>query len=238
MVDTLENYMMLMFVAIINFFMAMSLNGFYSTDLFLPALFLYFISNLASFLEKKSSYKRCASHIEQLISSICFYISLFMVCGYLAYELHFINLNFQKANEVYHILIQGIPDSFITFSSLDVTILVIISIWIIPFSSVLLVIIPWLRSRGITTELVKIIVEHNKTRCIVISAASCGCGALGILVCRIKYDLLQSQIGTPQYFKYFIVSSATMALLLFTLLIYTKRNKYLFHNQEGGTPNE
>lgn len=43
------NYKIMFFTFIISMFMAMSLNNFVSSGVFLPALFLYFISNLAVF---------------------------------------------------------------------------------------------------------------------------------------------------------------------------------------------
>lgn len=46
------NYKIQFFTFIINILMALSLNSFSSSSVFLPALFLYFISNLASFLDK------------------------------------------------------------------------------------------------------------------------------------------------------------------------------------------
>lgn len=67
--ETSTNYIMLFFVAIINIFMALSLNSFSSSDAFLPALFLYFISNLATFLEKINTYEHIASAISILFLS-------------------------------------------------------------------------------------------------------------------------------------------------------------------------
>lgn len=214
-----------MFVAIINFFMAMSLNSFLSTDSFMPALFLYFISNLATFLEKIYVYDKAEARYERAISYICFSICLFLVCGYLTYALHFMNLNFQKNNEVYRILIQGIPDSFFTFSSIDVTGIVLICVWVMPAASFLLVLIPWLRDKGFSGKIIWSIVKQNKGKCISILIGSFLLGFTGVLFCYLKSYYAKDTLGSPQYLKYYLFTTLFSMILLFSILLFSNRMK-------------
>ena len=166
--------------------MALSLNSFSSSESFLPALFLYFISSLATFLEKINTYEQIASRAERTISYFGFMISLFIVCCYLANVLHFIDINFQKPCDTYKILIQGRPDTFFTFSSIDVTYPIFACIASIPAFSTLLAIIPYLRNKGYTYEIIKEILTHNLKTCLFNLIISICSGLLGILYCYLK----------------------------------------------------
>ena len=54
--NTKTNYVILLLTFIINLFMAFSLNSFSTTELYLPMMFLYFLSGLGAFIDKISCY--------------------------------------------------------------------------------------------------------------------------------------------------------------------------------------
>lgn len=227
--ETSTNYIMLFFVAIINIFMALSLNSFSSSDAFLPALFLYFISNLATFLEKINTYEHIASKIERHICYLGFIVSLFVVCCYLANVLHFIDINFQKRHDAtYRILIQGRPDTFLTFTSIDVTSIMFIFIGCIPFLSILLSIIPFLRNQGFTLNILKSILKGNLKACYINIIISVLGGIIGAIICHIKYYYSDTHLGNPQYIKYIISFFTVSILISFSILIFRKRPSKTF----------
>ena len=78
------HYWVLMFNVIINIIMACSLNSFSNSTLYLPVFFLYFLSNLAVFIEKYVSYKDRNQWIEQMISGVCVFLSGAMVFLYIS----------------------------------------------------------------------------------------------------------------------------------------------------------
>ncbi len=221
--NTSQNYIMLFFVAIINIFMALSLNSFSSSESFLPALFLYFISSLATFLEKVNTYEQIASRTERIISICGFTVSLFFVCGYLANALHFIDINFQKPCNTYKILIQGRPDTFFTFSSIDITYFVFACVASIPFLSILLALIPYLRNKGYTKEIISNILVRNIKICIINIIISICFGFLGVVYCHLKSLRLSSAYGTPQYTTYFFCAFFIALTVSFAILISRKR---------------
>lgn len=223
--NTSQNYIMLIFVAIINIFMALSLNSFSSSESFLPALFLYFVSNLATFLEKVNTYEQIASRPERFISFCGLIISLLIVCCYLANVLHFIDINFQKPCDTYKILVLGKPDTFFTFPSIDVTYFVFICIASIPFFSILLALIPFLRNKGYTYEIIKNILTYNLKTCLLNLIISICSGFLGLLYCHLKACYADNTWGHPQYIKYYLVAFALALFVSFFILIYRKRPK-------------
>lgn len=115
------NYWILGFTFIINSFMALSLNSFSSSTMYLPVMFLYFLSNLAAFLDKTSYYKDRELYSERILSFICIVLCLIPVCLYVAYTLGYIEIKFHHFHGTYKILMQGIQNSFFTFNSIDIT---------------------------------------------------------------------------------------------------------------------
>lgn len=214
------NYKILFFTLIINVFMALSLNNFVSSDVFLPALFLYFLSNLGAFLDKATFYNDNGYRCEKIISLLTFVVCLFCVCFYIAHTLNFIEMVFYLENATYKILIQGLPNSFFTFRSIDITAITFLCVALIPFSSFLLCIIPFLVSHGYTKTFLLKIYNENKKCCFVYLLASILFGLLGLLICYLKSKFYTNGIGTPQYLKYFVTFFlGTLALLCSTLVI-------------------
>ena len=66
------NYKILMITFFINLLMALFLNSFSTSSIYLPMIFLYFLSGLASFLDKISFYKSIGLKLEERISTILF----------------------------------------------------------------------------------------------------------------------------------------------------------------------
>ena len=153
-------------------------------------------------------------------------ISLFIVCCYLANVLHFIDINFQKPCDTYKILIQGRPDTFFTFSSIDVTYPIFACIASIPAFSTLLAIIPYLRNKGYTYEIIKEILTHNLKTCLFNLIISICSGLLGILYCYLKTCHADNTWGHPQYMRYYFFVFAIVFLVSFSILIFRKRHEY------------
>lgn len=59
------NYKVLLLTFVINIFMALSLNSFTSPTIYLPMMFLYFLSGLATFLDKIAFYKSVSQEFEK-----------------------------------------------------------------------------------------------------------------------------------------------------------------------------
>lgn len=202
---TKANYRILMFTFIINLFMALSLNSFSSSALYLPMMFLYFLSGLAAFVDKISFYNTENLYLELQISWVGFLICLIHVCIYLAYSLGFIEINFQYNGKTYCVLMQGMQNAFFTFNSINITHFIFVSAYIIPFAYPAFCIIPYLRKQGFTTKKVVDLFLSHKIALFALIIISTATGFIGIAICRYKAYKTQAKYGEPQYGKYFIV---------------------------------
>lgn len=198
------NYEVLLLTFIINIFMALSLNSFTSPTLYLPMMFLYFLSGLAAFIDKIEFYKSAGQKFEKRISYISFLICLLGACLYIAYSLGFIEINFQCDNGTYKVLMQGVPNSFFTFNSINITPIIFSFVFILPFAYLALCLVSYLREQGFTMKKVKdILLNHKKTSFLPL-LLSVFMGVSGVIFCHVKYHLGNHQYGLPQYQKYFI----------------------------------
>ena len=217
------NYKIQFFTVIVNFFMALSLNSFISPDVFLSALFLYFISNLAAFWDKAWYYTYNGSRSEKRITYIGFGCCLFAVCFYLADALNFIDIVFFSSSSTYEILVQGIPNSFFTFSSINIKWAITALVISIPLLSLLLCIIPFFISHGYTKPILIEILKYNKKCCVFNIVLSMISGGLGVVFCHVKNTFHTEEFGSPQYIKYFFLCFTTVLCILFFLLIIIKK---------------
>ena len=217
------NYKIQLFTFIVNVFMALSLNNFISSDVFLSALFLYSISNLAAFWDKAWYYTYTKSLYEKRISYIGFGCCLLAVCFYLADALSFIDIVFFPTLSTYEILVQGIPNSFFTFSSINIKWAITAFVISIPLLSLLLCIIPFLISHGYTKKILIGILRKNKKCCAFNIVLSMLFGCLGIIFCHIKSTFHTAGLGNPPYEKYFILCFTTVFIISFLLLIVLKK---------------
>ena len=208
------NYTVLILTFIINIFMALSLNSFTSPTLYLPMMFLYFLSGLAAFLDKISFYKSTKQKPEEWISWFSFSICFLGVCFYTANSLGFIEITFQCNCGIYNVLMQGVPNSFFTFNSINVTPAIFIFAFILPFAYLALCLVSYLRERGLTIVKVVYICKNRKLRLIGVITLSVLAGFLGMLACYLKYCNSASNYGSPQYYKYFIIVSILAVFIL------------------------
>lgn len=157
------NYKVLLLTFVINIFIALSLNSFTSPTLYLPMMFLYFLSGLAAFLDKIAFYKSVSQEFEKRISYIGFFVCFIVVCFYIAHSLRFIEINFQCDNGTYKVLMQGIQNSFFTFNSINITPIIFSFVFILPFAYLALCLVSYLREQGFTLNKVKsILLNHKK----------------------------------------------------------------------------
>lgn len=222
------NYKVLFCTFIINIFMALSLNSFSSSSMYRPVLFLYFLSNLAAFLDKITFYQDMKMQFEKYISITCFSLCILNICLYLAHSLDFIEIKFQPKCLTYRILIQGIQNCFFTFNSIDITWFIFISVFTIPFSYLFICIVSFLRECGYTKYwILKITREHKKELALfLVPSVLFGLG--GIALCRARYLMTYAGYGNPQYCKYF------MLLFIFSFIglyiLFLRYNKKLIKN--------
>lgn len=214
------NYYILGFTFIINLFMAFSLNTFSTSALYLPALFLYFLSNLAAFIDKYTYYKDLNYIAEKNVSLICFLLSLFMVILYIADSLHYIEFMFHFVNGHYSIIIQSAQDSFFTFNSIDTTLFILASAFFMPFAYLLFCCIAFLREKGFNYSKIKTIIDMHSKKFVAIPIISLLSGCIGDFICYRKYKLCYAGYGNPQYFTYFVFFSIGMGLFSFIILLF------------------
>lgn len=219
------NYKIQFFTFIVNLFMALSLNNFISSNVYLSALFLYFISNLAAFWDKAWYYTYNGIPSEKRISYIGFVLCVFAVCFYLADTLNFIDIVFFPNPSTYEILVQGMPNSFFTFNSINIKWAITAFVFSIPFLSLLLCIIPFLINHGYTKRILIYILKNNKKCCLINIALSIIFGSFGIIFCHIKSAIRAEKFGSPQYMKYFIVCFTVMFCISFCSLIIQKKSE-------------
>lgn len=222
--NTKVNHVILLLTFIINLFMALSLNSFSTTELYLPMMFLYFLSGLGAFIDKISHYSYHKA--EKIISWFGLIICLINVCMYLMYSLHFIEISFQYNGTNYHVLLEGVPNAFFTFTSINITPFMIISVLTIPFVYPLYGLISYLRERNISLNKVKEIYFTHKEALPILILTSIGFGFLGDGFCFFKSYLTQDPFGTPQYRNYFVLSFLFGFFIfgIYQLRHYTKRN--------------
>lgn len=227
------NYYVTAITFVINLFMAFSLNSFTSSFYYLPALFLYFLSNLAAFLEKIFYYRERSLSCEQKISFFCFVLSSAGTCLCIANTISCIEINFHQNQDIYRILIQGRNNSFFTFNSLDITFIIFFIIFAMPVSYSLLWIIPYFRDHGYTKELIhKITFEHKKILSILI-LVSLLVGLIGVALCHYKYIKYFAGFGSPQYLKYFITFWVIALSCSYTLFLRYYKKKLINQSQSN-----
>lgn len=200
------NYKVLIFTFFINIFMAFSLNSFTSPALYLPMMFLYFLSGLASFVDKISFYTGVGQKAERRICWSCFFICLLGACFYTADSLGFIEINFQSNCGTYKVLMQGVQNSFFTFNSINVTPLIFIVVFILPFAYPALCLISYLKEQGLTWEKIVCIYKNNLGKLLGLFFLSLIIGSASAGFCHLKYINTSHNYGTPQYHKYFTVA--------------------------------
>lgn len=232
------NYTVLILTFVINIFMALSLNSFTSPALYLPMMFLYFLSGLAAFLDKISFYKSTKQKPEEYISWFCFLICFLGVCFYTANSLGFIEIAFQCNCGTYKVLMQGVQNSFFTFGSINVTPVIFILILIIPFAYLVLCLVSYLRERGLTTRKVIYICKSKRLRLIGVISLSVLAGFAGMIACYLKYHNSASNYGSPQYCKYFVIVFISVLFILGTRFFLRHKNDDLLQGQQPENSSE
>ena len=230
------NYKTLMITFAINLLMALSLNSFSTSSIYLPMIFLYFLSGLASFLDKISFYQSIGLKLEEKICTTCFCICFLIAFLYIANSLGFIGINFQNCEGTYRVLMQGIPNSFFTFNSVDITLFIFISAFMIPCVYLVLCIIPYLREHGFTKEILLQISRNHIKTLIILFFSSLVAGCIGICICYFKYIKKESLYGQPQYKKYFCVFFIGCLIITYILFIFRHRNEQQPHCTDTSDP--
>lgn len=227
------HYWVLWLACIINFIMALSLNSFSNSAIYLPALFLYFLSNLSTFIERFVSYRDSNLLMEQGVSFVCCILSGVMVFLYVANSLNFWDIQFKEDCGIYHILIQGVAHSFFTFNSMDITMEIFVAAFIMPAAYVALCVAPYLRNRGYTIKIIRNILVEKIWNVVTLIGISVGIGILSRVVCDYKYKKEYEGYGTPQYSKYFIVFFVVSLFVGLILLIRYNKDTLEKTEQEG-----
>lgn len=217
------HYGVLLISAVINFIMACSLNSFSDSTLYMPVLFLYFLSNLATFIDKYVTYKDMKQNEEQCVSLICIILSAIMIFIYISDSLNFLEIYFKEECGKYHMLMQGVPNSFYTFNSIDITAFVFIIAVVMPGAYVLLCVASWLRELGYTIEILKNILIKKVWTILNLCGVSVLLGIAGCVYCHYKYQRECEGFGKPQYAKYF--AAFFVISLIIEMIILIKRNK-------------
>lgn len=218
------NYKTLIITSIINLLMALSLNSFSTSSIYLPMIFLYFLSGLASFLDKISFYKSIGLKLEERISTVCFCTCFSIAFLYITKSLRFIDIKFQCCEGTYRILMQGIPDSFFTFNSIDITLVIFISAFMVPCTYLILCIIPYLREHGLTKQIILDISRNHIKTLVIMFGFSLPAGLMGTLFCHFKYYKKPRLYGQPQYEKYFWVFFIGYLIISYIAFIMRHRN--------------
>lgn len=219
------NNKVLIITFIINLFMALSLNSFSTSTLYLPMVFLYFLSGLAAFMDKISFYKDAKFKIEEKISWLCFCVCFLVVCFYIANSLGFIEVNFQCNNGTYKVLMQGIQNSFFTFNSINITPFIFIFAFMMPFAYLVLCIISYLREQGLTMQIILNISSNNKKALLKPLTLPILLGIVGMVICHFKYISTSHSYGRPQYHKYFLLAFMPCLCISYALYFLHHKNK-------------
>ncbi len=217
------HYGVLLISAVINFIMACSLNSFSDSTLYMPVLFLYFLSNLATFIDKYVTYKDMKQNEEQCVSLICIILSAIMIFLYISDSLNFLEIYFKEEFGKFHMLMQGVPNSFYTFNSVDITAFVFIIAVVMPAAYVLLCVASWLRELGYTIEILKNILIKKVWTILNLCGVSVLLGITGCVYCHYKYQRECEGFGKPQYVRYFV--AIFVISLIIEMIILIKRNK-------------
>lgn len=227
------NYIIMILTFFINLFMALSLNSFSSSTLYLPMMFLYFLSGLAAFIDKIAYYKNSGQKLEEKISWICFSVCFLVVCFYIANSLGFIEIIFQCNYGTYNVLMQGIQNSFFTFNSVNITPFIFLFAFMLPFAYPVLCLISYLREQGLTMEQVLYIHKNNKLKLFGLLILSVIIGSIGMGICHLKYCKSDCKYGSPQYSKYFCaLFILSLCILCVRFFLRHKNDKLSTHQQE------
>lgn len=214
------NYSLLIFNFVISIFMLLSLNSFSTSTMYLPALFLYFSSSIATFIDKYIYYRDLDFFTEKQFSLFCLIVSVAMICTYLSDSLGFVKITFQNVCGTYHMLIQGVPNSFFTFNSINITYPTLFASALLPISYLFFCISAHLREKGFTKDKIKSIVCKNKLKTFLVFIASIVSGLIGMQHCYYKFQHKYEGFGEPQYPKYFI-AFWLLFILIFSSLFCT-----------------
>lgn len=224
------HYRVLVFLCVINFIMACSLNSVTEPLQYMSTLFLYFLSNFASFVERYVSYKDEEQRVEEIISGICITISALAILIYIMDLVNCIEIAFQEDNGLYHVLMQGAENSLITFDSFEITEFIVILALVMPASYILFCVIANLRDSKYTMKSIKQIVVNNKWEVIVVSVIALVFGMASRWVCNYRYQRKYEGYGSPQYLKYFLAFSGVAFILGMIILI--KCNKDILEHEQ------
>ncbi len=224
------HYGVLIFLCIINFIMACSLNSVTEPLQYMSVLFLYFLSNLASFVERFVSYNDAKQHAEKIISAICIGISALVILIYVMDLLNCIKIEFQETNGLYHVLMQGAENSLVTFESFEITEYIVILALFMPASYILFCVIANLRESKYTMESIKQIIVNNKWKVGVIFAIAVVSGIISRGVCNYRYQRKYEGYGSPQYLKYFLAFFGVVFISGMVILI--KYNKDILEHDQ------
>lgn len=231
--DMKTNYKVLFITFIISIFMALSLNSFSSSELYLPAMFLYFLSGLATFVDKIAFYQYLGYKTEERVSWLCFCTCALVVCLCIANSLNFIEITFKCDEGIYKVLIQGVQNSFFTFNSINITTYIFLFASIIPSFYLILCIISYLREHGITWNLILDILKNHKSVFTIYLVISILLGFVGMFVCYLKYIYSPHEYGRPQYHKYFLLFSTLFAVFSYIILFSYYRKQISVSNNSG-----
>lgn len=224
------NYSALIATIIISIFMALSLNSFSSSKLYLSAMFLYFLSGLATFIDKIIFYKYLGYKTEKHVSWICLCICSIIICLYIADSLNYIEIVFKCDDGIYKVLMQGVQKSFFTFNSINITPFIFIFAFTIPIFYLIIFIISCLRDKNITGEFIFATLKNNKLYFIIYLLFSIISGIVGIWICRLKYMHSSHEYGYPQYYKYFLLFFTLSISISYILLFCHYKKKSLKSN--------
>lgn len=142
-------------------------------------------------------------------------VAVVMICIYISDSLGFVKITFQDVIETYHMLIQGVPNSFFTFNSIDITYPTLFASALIPVAYLFFYTSAHLREKGFTKEKIISIILKNKIKTFLVASASIVFGLIGMQHCYYKFQRKYEGFGEPQYEKYFL------AFWIFFVLIFS-----------------
>lgn len=219
------NYSILLLNFIISVFMFLSLNSFSDSTAYLPVLFLYFSSNIATFIDKYIYYKEIDLFLEKFISLICSLLCIAMVCIYISDSLGFTRITFHNVSGIYRMLIQGVPNSFFTFNSIDITLPTFFIAASIPLTYLFYCASSYLREIGLTRTKVIRIFTNNKKKTLFLIFLSLILGQFGVCLCHYKYQISYEGFGEPQYLKYLLAFSLIPLFMSLYILLVCNKDK-------------
>ena len=168
---------------------------------------LFAITYLASFFEQRKNFCEKHKEIEMHLASAGCVISIVLLTACIMIGIGFADVHIQDGNVPKALLLNG-TDSIFYWGSIDITYIIFGVLFYPMFIHLLIEIVGLLKSRNIRVyELLKYLWKNS------LRILACGIvgSALGIVICCIKYYLLNSingiirYAGTPQFYKYGIL---------------------------------